>query len=323
MIFEQLSAGFIYSRRFGLRESGAKRKCSDATLANYEDHLKVIVEFMQNERNRFVWNSVDTADVRAFVEHVSGNEAWSESTRLTYLRSFRTLLKFIDADAECREAGLQGYSQFSRLLPAIGGSKRRESIPSPLGLKKWSKEFDTDNLYGYRNHVAFCLWLDTGIRLSELSLLPLAKLQLDNSLVYVDGKSGPRSVRITDKTVRLLKAWLKMRDGFSWAGKSDYLFVGHYAANVGRSGFGQIFRKMRKANPKLPKLTAHMIRHYFATHYLQNGGNLQRLRITLGHSDIRTTSQYLHLALIGGEEMKSELERASPLKALDSIREKK
>jgi site-specific recombinase XerD len=320
MLFEELISAFIYSRKHGLKESGAKSKASDVTIANYEAQLRVMTDFMQEKRGRFEWDDVGREDVRAFVEFVNGRTEWSDSTRLTYLRTFRTLLHFVDLDEECQEEELDGWKKFKRLLPAIGQNARRDFIPSPVDLKTWQKEFNTSDLYGFRNYVAFSLWIDTGIRLSELSTLRVDSMQLDNKQIFVKGKTGPRNVPVTDKVVRLVKAWTKRRDSLTWAKNSPYVFVGHYAPNVGRSGFGQVFRKMRKANPNLPRLTAHLLRHSFGTYYLRRDANLERLRIIMGHQDIRTTQKYLHLAQVGSDQIKEELERASPLKMLDEVR---
>jgi site-specific recombinase XerD len=322
MVFEELVSSFIYSRKQGLRESGAKKKATPVTIANYEAQLRVMVDFMEDKRGKFKWDAVEREDVRAFVEHINNRTELSESTRLTYLRTFRTLLHFIDKDEECQESELKGIKQFKRLLPAIGQNARREFIPTPNDLKMWQKAFNTDDLYGFRNYVAFSLWIDTGIRLSELSTLRLDRIQLDANQIFVEGKTGPRTVPITEKSVRLLKAWLKRRIDISISKDSPYVFVGHAGERCGRSGFGQVFRKMRKLNPSLPRLTAHLLRHSFGTYYLRGDGNLERLRIIMGHADIRTTQKYLHLAQVGGEQMKVELEAVSPLKMLDEVRVK-
>jgi site-specific recombinase XerD len=320
MVFEELISAFLYSRKQGLRESGAKNKSSPDTVKNYEAQLRVMTNFMQTVRSKFDWTAVGREDVRAYVERVNGDVAWSPSTKLTYLRSFRTLLRFIDMDDECRESELHGLRRYKGLLPAIGQNPSRQFIPTPMDLKLWLRAFDTGDLYGFRNYVAFCLWLDTGIRLGELSTLRLESLQLDNNQMYVRGKSGPRFVPVTDKVVRLLKAWMKRRDMLSWSKDSAFLFVGHYAEGIGPSGLAQVFRKMRAANPKLPKLTAHLLRHSFCTYYLRKSGNLERLRIIAGHTDIRTTQKYLHLAQVGSDQIKAELEVASPLKMLDGVK---
>jgi hypothetical protein len=49
----------------------------------------------------------------------------------------------------------------------------------------------------------------------------------------------------------------------------------------------------------LPKSGFHRLRHTFATQYLKNGGDVVRLSIILGHSEISTTMKYLHLLTEG------------------------
>lgn len=58
------------------------------------------------------------------------------------------------------------------------------------------------------------------------------------------------------------------------------------------------FRKaIARSNIELPKgQMTHVLRHTFASHYVIRGGNIVKLRDTLGHSEITTTMRYAHLA---------------------------
>ncbi|WP_278248833.1 tyrosine-type recombinase/integrase [Phytopseudomonas daroniae] len=54
---------------------------------------------------------------------------------------------------------------------------------------------------------------------------------------------------------------------------------------------------MARTTIKLPKgQAAHVLRHTFASHFIQNGGNIVTLQRILGHSSLVMTMRYAHLA---------------------------
>nr|WP_268807007.1 tyrosine-type recombinase/integrase [Halopseudomonas aestusnigri] len=56
-------------------------------------------------------------------------------------------------------------------------------------------------------------------------------------------------------------------------------------------------RALARTTIKLPKgQAAHVLRHTFASHFMQNGGNILTLQKILGHSTVVVTMRYAHLA---------------------------
>ncbi|MFT2112161.1 tyrosine-type recombinase/integrase [Marinomonas sp. 2405UD68-3] len=67
--------------------------------------------------------------------------------------------------------------------------------------------------------------------------------------------------------------------------------------NLFTSSIGAFRRALRRTNIELPAgQAAHVLRHSFASHFMMNGGNILTLQRALGHSDIRMTMRYSHLA---------------------------
>uniref|UniRef100_UPI003A946534 tyrosine-type recombinase/integrase n=1 Tax=Marinomonas sp. TaxID=1904862 RepID=UPI003A946534 len=63
------------------------------------------------------------------------------------------------------------------------------------------------------------------------------------------------------------------------------------------SSISSFRRALKRTTIELPKgQAAHVLRHSFASHFMINGGNILTLQRILGHSDIRITMRYAHLA---------------------------
>jgi integrase len=76
----------------------------------------------------------------------------------------------------------------------------------------------------------------------------------------------------------------------------------HRAKNgIGDRVFGTAYAAFRegvmRAEIALPKgQLSHALRHTFASHFMMNGGNILTLQRILGHSDLRMTMTYAHMA---------------------------
>ncbi|MCH5186511.1 MAG: tyrosine-type recombinase/integrase [Oscillospiraceae bacterium] len=66
-------------------------------------------------------------------------------------------------------------------------------------------------------------------------------------------------------------------------------------APISASLIKKLFKKIRK-DTGIDRIHPHLLRHTFATNYLLDGGDLETLRLLLGHSSINVTQIYLHLA---------------------------
>lgn len=123
------------------------------------------------------------------------------------------------------------------------------------------------------------LGVSCGLRWSEI--ISLKPNQLQNGVLLVQGQtknSKNRQIGISTELENEVKSFLK----------KDGNFKNRYKA----------FRlAIKKANITLPRgQLTHVLRHTFASHFIQNGGDILTLQKILGHSDIKTTQRYSHLA---------------------------
>ncbi len=140
----------------------------------------------------------------------------------------------------------------------------------------------------------------SGLRVSELTALPLAALAQDPAYLMVRGKGGKeRLVPLSGPARAGVKAYLPVRADFMKAGHtSPWLFPSRGAAGrLTPRRFAQLLDHAAiAAGIESDKVSPHALRHAFATHLLEGGADLRVVQTLLGHADIATTQIYTHVA---------------------------
>jgi integrase/recombinase XerD len=141
----------------------------------------------------------------------------------------------------------------------------------------------------------------SGLRVSELVGLKLSNIVYDGDFLQVLGKGNKeRIIPLTEIAQRELKDWIKVRVEHIKLNDKNKLFLfpssKGSSGHITREGFAQILKSYAVAcNIDYNKISPHTIRHSFATHILNNGGDLKAIQNMLGHSDIATTEIYTHV----------------------------
>jgi integrase/recombinase XerD len=145
-----------------------------------------------------------------------------------------------------------------------------------------------------RLHALVCLTLDTGVRIDEALTLRLANVDFDNLLLTVFGKGRKeRRVPFSFELRKVLFRYQRVRAS-RCHGQCPLLFPSREGTTWDqRNSLRGLHILQQKLS--LPTFGWHRLRHTFATNYLRQGGDIVRLSMVLGHTQITTTQRYLHL----------------------------
>ena len=189
-----------------------------------------------------------------------------------------------------------------------------------LALIEAPSNLEKDNFVKLRNRAMLETLLATGLRISEL--LSLNREQIGNSdELYVKGKGRKeRIVYLTPRALKHLQAYLKLRNDpypalfvplwvYKRFNRTKNLNVNvktqdpRISANYLQSKIAEYRRILKLGVP----ISAHTIRHAFATYLIENGANVEAVRILLGHESLNTTTKYVNAAQKFAKEQHKKL----------------
>lgn len=150
---------------------------------------------------------------------------------------------------------------------------------------------------GIRNYCIVHLMLDEGLRSGDVIQLSTHSINFDQSYIMVMNGKGDKD-RIVPLAKRLRKPLYKYLHFYRpHSSEHDSLFCSIQNPDVPltQDAIKSLFARIRRET-ELSRLKPHLLRHTFATSFILGGGDMESLRLYLGHSSYDTTQNYLHLA---------------------------
>jgi len=156
---------------------------------------------------------------------------------------------------------------------------------------------DVSSKFGFRDRIIFETLYSTGMRISELTGLKVAELDMNREIMRVTGKGGKqRFVPLYSSLAEKMRDYIRFRkDYFVKERDEGWLFLSKNGKQLDRELVFMLVKKYAEKAGITKNISPHTLRHSFATHLLTNGADLRTIQIFLGHSDLSTTQRYTHV----------------------------
>ena len=276
---------------------------SERTLKDYRQKLGQFRLFVGDV-------AVEDLTVRRCKEWQLSMQGLQSASVQGYIRSARAFLHWLFLEELIPE------DLCTRFRVPKGQQKHIDVLTDEEILKIYACFPDPGTWVDARNRVIISLMLDAGLRLSEVVTARRSMLHLRERYLIVDGKGAKqRAVAFGISTERMLG------DLLSRAPRVDPLipsaeFLIHPSAPQGgitQEAIKDLFRIIRRRTG-IARLHPHLLRHTFATRYIENGGRERDLQDLLGHTSNKMTQRYVHLAQ---RRVRHEFINFSPLDRLE------
>lgn len=148
----------------------------------------------------------------------------------------------------------------------------------------------------YRDLSVIEMFFATGARVYEISNLKIQDIDLDNGIIKLFGKgSKERYVQIgSPEVLEVVKEYYRLNQ--QEIDKSGFFFVNRQGKRFSEQSIRRMIRKYSCQAGISIHITPHMFRHSVATYLLEEGVDIMYIQKILGHSSIKTTQIYLHVA---------------------------
>lgn len=148
----------------------------------------------------------------------------------------------------------------------------------------------------------------TGMRKAELCGLIFEHVDLNENELKIIGKGNKeRVVPISEDLSELLKSYLEIRNPQTEF--KSYFFVNKKGKKLNEKFVYVVVNKYLSLVTTKEKKSPHILRHSFATHVLDNGAEISKVKKILGHSSLASTQVYTNANI---EQLKKVFNQAHP-----------
>lgn len=266
---------------------------SPKTVKWYSDVLNLFLNWLESENRSTRLADLGENEIRSFILYLQGRKIHgkplSTHTIANRVRGIRGFFSWLAA---------KGYTE-DHVAKDVRLPKTTDIIIEVLTVEEIDLLFSNINdntALGSRNAAILALFLDAGLRLSELVNLKETDTHLDHRHVKVLGKGAKERIVSIGASCQkaLLHYYHHFRPEPAHPGVDTFfLTLDGYPMSV-EAVTSMLDRLAQKTGIK--RLHAHLLRHTYATRFLLNGGDIFLLKQNLGHSTLAMVEVYRHIA---------------------------
>lgn len=230
------------------------------------------------------------------------------------LREF--LLKYLKDERKLSDRSINYYNSVIRFIyevtldklinkKQLPMRKKKKTVYKVLTKEELSTFFDVCDNFKFKT--IFMLVYGSGLRIGEVANLRIEDIDSKNMRIFVRAGKGnkERYTILPKQSLEMLREyWRKYRQHK----RRGRIFLSESGKAITVGVIREHFRKYRKKAKINEKATLHTLRHNFATDLIERGATLIQVKELMGHSNIRSTMEYVHVANV-------KLDLESPLDA--------
>ncbi len=279
-----------------------ERRMAKNTVLSYKSDLNKYYLFMKEKLFINETNMIRTYDIEKYLKELNneGLDVRSIARKLTVIKNFHKYLFNTEKISE-------------DVSEIIKRPKLSKKLPTVLSVEEVDNllDIEVNSVFDYRNKAMLELLYGTGLRITEMLNLKLGDIDFENCTLRCIGKGNKeRIVPIGEYIIYTLNDYYINSRGALLKNKtSDYIFLNNRGERLSRISFFRIIKEIALKKEIKKDISPHSLRHSFATHILEGGGDLRVIQDFLGHSDIQTTRIYTH---ISNNKVKNDYKKYHP-----------
>lgn len=216
------------------------------------------------------------------------------------------LLKYLKDERKLGDRSINYYNSVIRFIyevtldkvinkKQLPMRKKKKTVYKVLTKEELSAFFDVCDNYKFKT--IFMLVYGSGLRIGEVVNLRVEDIDSKKMRIFVrEGKGNKeRYTILPEKSLEMLRTyWSRYRQNR----RRGRIFLSETGEAITVGVIRTHFRKYREKAKLNKKVTVHTLRHSFATDLIERGATLIQVKELMGHSNIRSTMEYVHVANI-------------------------
>lgn len=262
------------------------------TIAAYKSDLYIFFTYLKESKKKKTINNnfikgIKLDDINKFMVYLEKEKKCSDYARRRKVSALKAYFDYLKYKVKLIK---------DNPLTEIENPKLPKRNPIVLTLeqcKQLLNSLDEWSAYYFRDKCILTIFLNCGLRLSELCNIKISDIK-DNRITVFGKGSKDRYVFLNEACIKTINEYLAERkDENASEEDKQYLFLSDRQKKIAKTTVQTLVKKyLNKAGLKDQDYSASSLRHSFATIMYQNGNDLKVIQELLGHSFLSTTEVY-------------------------------